>query len=71
MFDEPGKYNDLCVDALEKTNAECAVLMIFHGQRGNGFSVNARSMDIVYTLPEKLRDMADQIENDLKSKKSN
>jgi len=71
MFDEPGKYDVFCVDALEKTNAECAVLMIFHGNRGNGFSVNSTSMDIVYSLPEKLRDMADQIENDLKSKKSN
>ena len=71
MFDEPGKYDYLCVDALEKTNAECAVLMIFNGQRGNGFSVNSRSMDIVYTLPERLRYMADQIENDLKSKRTN
>ena len=43
---------------LEKSEGECAILMIFHGNMGSGFSVNSRSMEIVHDFRKFLRDLA-------------
>ena len=56
---------------LEISQAECAILMIFRGNIGSGFSVKSRSMEIVHALPKFLRYLAEKIENDLKEKRSN
>ena len=71
MAEGDGKYGELCQDALEKSQGECAILMIFHGNMGSGFSVTSRSMEIVHDLPKFLRDLAGKIEKDLKEKRSN
>ena len=71
MAEGDGKYGELCQDALEKSQGECAILMIFQGNMGSGFSVTSRSMEIVHDLPRFLRDLAGKIEHDLKEKRSN
>jgi len=38
----PGKYDALCTDVREKTNAECAFILIFNGDKGSGFSCQIR-----------------------------
>lgn len=57
----PGKYDDLCTEIREGTKAEGVILMVFHGDKGSGFSVQA-PLDLVLSMPEILRDTAKQIE---------
>jgi len=59
-----GKYDDLTTRAREAAEAECAILIILRGNKGDGFSVQA-PLPIVAGLPELLRIMANQIEADL------
>src|SRR5208282_4222260 len=47
MSSGAGKYDDICVDVLEKTNATCACVIVIDGKKGNGFSVNSVSRDII------------------------
>jgi hypothetical protein len=61
----PGKYDDLCTEALEKAHALAAILLIFGGNRGSGFSVQA-PLEVLNELPSILRSVADQIELDRK-----
>jgi hypothetical protein len=37
----PGKYDQVCTEALETAQAECVLLIILNGNRGSGFSVNS------------------------------
>jgi hypothetical protein len=59
----PGKYDDLCTVIRERAKARGVILIIFDGEHGSGFSVQA---DLLTTLrlPEILRRTADQIERD-------
>lgn len=66
----PGKYDDVCVEVMEKTQSDCAIILVINGKNGNGFSVNSISMDIVMDLPLILRHMANLIEDDYKRKES-
>jgi len=61
----PGKYDDLCTYARENAKAEGAILLIFHGEKGSGFSCQADLMTTL-SIPHLLRQMADQIEADSK-----
>ena len=61
----PGKYDDLCTDVRKKANAEGVVLIILHGNQGNGFSVQA-TVPITLTLAKLLRDTADVIQDSIK-----
>lgn len=61
----PGKYDELCTLAREAAEAKAAVLILLSGNRGNGFSVQAPP-EFTLKLPHVLRDMADQIERDLR-----
>jgi hypothetical protein len=61
MFNGPGKYDDLCTAAREAARAQGAILLIFGGDKGHGFQVQA-SIDVVLKLPELLRTLAQQIE---------
>lgn len=71
MPEGAGKYDDLCVDVLTKTNAECVVVMVVNGNRGNGFSVNSVNHKIVFEIPEMLEHMAEQIRDCLPKAKLN
>jgi len=59
-----GKYDDLCTQVREKAKAVGALVIVFEGSKGMGFSVQA-PVEIQVGLPVILREVADQIEKDL------
>lgn len=58
---EPGKYHSLCEEVRDKTGADGAVVMIYSGELGNGFSM-VGSPEFCCAMPAVLRSMADQLE---------
>lgn len=64
MVQGPGKYDALCGEVMVKSNAECAIVIIIGGNKGNGFAVQTHDLRITEGLPELLRTLADQIEGD-------
>jgi hypothetical protein len=61
----PGKYDDLCTEVRDRTEAEGAIVLVFGGKNGSGFSCQA-PLHLTADLPQMLRQMATQIENDFK-----
>jgi hypothetical protein len=59
----PGKYDQLCTQAREQAKAVGALLIVFGGERGDGFSMQATAA-ITVSLPAILRMVADDIERD-------
>jgi len=57
----PGKYDALCTAAREQARAVGCVLIVFGGEHGHGFAVQAPGI-VAGKLPEMLRIMADNIE---------
>lgn len=64
MSSGPGKYDDLCTLVREGATADGAIVIVIGGARGNGFSVQLVHPDMVRALPDLLRAVADQIEDD-------
>lgn len=60
----PGKYDAACTAARETTHAAGVLLIVIGGNQGNGFSAQL-TPDILITVPELLRDMAKQIDQQL------
>jgi hypothetical protein len=60
----PGKYDAEATMVQKSTNAAGVVVIVFAGDRGGGFSVQA-TLDVVMVLPKLLRTMADEMEADL------
>ena len=60
----PGRYDDLASIVREETGADCVVVMVIGGKRGNGFSVQVTSLDMLAHLPPLLADIAKQIRKD-------
>lgn len=58
----PGKYDNLCTLVREKSKAKGAIVIIFDGTKGHGFSVQAPPI-ILNDLPEILEDIAKTIRN--------
>lgn len=67
MSDGPGRYDDIATIARSMTNAEGVILFIWNGNRGQGFEVQFFDPVLLRKVPEILRDMADQIEEDTKN----
>lgn len=62
----PGKYDDVATMARIASQARGGVVVIvFKGSKGSGFAVQSEDPEILNSLPETLRFMADQIEQDL------
>ena len=61
----PGKYDKLTTKIMDKTGAVGCLLMVFEGEKGSGFSVQA-PLEMQIQLPDILRSMAEQIEEDVK-----
>lgn len=61
----PGKYDDLTTEVRERTKAEGVILIVLKGDRGSGFSCQANVL-VTMNLPEMLRSMADEIEQDMR-----
>jgi len=60
----PGKYDDLCTEVREKAQAMGAVIIIFDGNKGNGFSIQL-PFEQLLKLPDVLEDVAKGIRKDL------
>lgn len=60
-----GKYDDECEAVFMKTKADAVLLCVCGGEKGDGFSMTIAS-NVVHVLPKVLREVADQIEEDLK-----
>jgi hypothetical protein len=63
----PGKYDDVATKAREMTNALGVIVIIFGGDKGNGFSLQAvyQPNEFMKNVPKMLRTVADQIDADL------
>jgi hypothetical protein len=59
-----GKYDHLCRHACGEAGAMAAILIIFDGEQGSGFSVQA-PWEMVTDMPKILRSLAARIEEDL------
>jgi len=57
----PGKYDAELTAVREKIEARGAILIVFDGNRGGGFSAQL-PVDLATTVPGVLRNIADEIE---------
>ena len=57
----PGGYDDVASVVWDATHADGVIVVVFNGDKGTGFSVQAPLM-LVNEIPAILRSMADQIE---------
>jgi hypothetical protein len=64
----PGKYDNLATYVREESKAEGAIVIIFGGNKGSGFSVQAQP-NMLFNLPKILKDLAKEIERDIKASK--
>jgi hypothetical protein len=60
----PGKYDEWCTAVRDETHAGAVILIVFQGEHGSGFSVQA-PIEVTLRLPAILRDVAAEIERDL------
>lgn len=60
----PGKYDELCTLVRETANAEGAIVIIFNGNQGEGFSCQA-PLVLTARLPSILRKLAEDIEKSI------
>ena len=58
----PGKYDDVCTRAREQAEGLGAIVIIFEGKHGNGFSCQLPPSAIP-VIPDVLRQIAEQIED--------
>lgn len=56
----PGKYDDLCTYVREQTEAKGAIVIVFDGKHGSGFSCQADGPTTL-SLPRLLESVARQI----------
>jgi hypothetical protein len=63
----PGKYDDEATWVRERTNASGVILIVIGGDRGYGFAAQA-TLETTLSLSAMLRDIADQIDADLKER---
>lgn len=59
----PGKFDDLATLVREQAGADGVVVIVLGSPAGSGFSVQA-SPEVTASLPELLRYVADQLEQD-------
>jgi hypothetical protein len=57
----PGKYDDACTVVREMTNADCVMVVVLGGDKGNGFSVQTVDPSVVDILSDLLEHMAKQL----------
>lgn len=60
----PGKYDDLATYVREQAKAEGVIVIVFDGDKGNGFSAQG-SIEVMQAVPRVLRGVADDMERDL------
>lgn len=57
----PGKYDDLCTEVRDKAAATGAIVIVFEGRHGYGFSAQLNAVQL-RVVPSILRELATQIE---------
>ena len=66
----PGKYDAEASFVQARTQAQGVLLIILEGTKGNGFSIATfdiqATLEITLSLPKLLREMANQIDADIK-----
>ena len=60
-----GRYDDLCTYVRETAKAHSALILVFGGEKGDGFSAQLVG-EFTFAVPAILRDCAQQIEDSLK-----
>jgi hypothetical protein len=64
----PGKYDELCTYVRETAQAEGAIVIVFGGNRGSGFSCQA-DLPTTLALPDMLDEIARQIRKNVEAGK--
>jgi hypothetical protein len=64
MPEGKGIYDAEATALRESTDASIAAVIVLHGNRGSGFSVQTYGADATFAMPALLRSMADSIEAD-------
>jgi len=59
----PGRYDDLCTEVREKTDAAGVIVIVIDGNKGSGFSCQSDLLTLAL-LPEMLEFVADKIRRD-------
>jgi hypothetical protein len=62
----PGKYDDVATMAIQMTQAEGVIVIIWNGKEGAGFSAQFSDPVLMGHIPEMLRNIADQLDSDVK-----
>lgn len=62
----PGKYDDLCTTARERSEAEAAIVMILNGRLGSGFSVQSAMPMHPFAIAQLLEATAREIRDSIK-----
>ena len=60
----PGKYDHIATMAIEAAQATGVVVIVFNGDRGNGFSVQADAATLA-AMPDILQSVVNQLRTDL------
>jgi hypothetical protein len=63
----PGRYDKEAAMVMESAKARGVMVIIYRGDRGNGFSMQSTDPRFIRTIPDILRSMADQIDQDIKN----
>jgi len=61
----PGRYDDECTMAREATKAHTIFLIVFGGEKGDGFSAQTADPVFMDSTPALLRFIADQLDLDM------
>ena len=64
----PGKYDDVATLVRERTNADGVAVIIFNGDRGTGFSIQA-DLATTLSMPDILESVARQMRKDAEALK--
>jgi CO dehydrogenase nickel-insertion accessory protein CooC1 len=66
-----GKYDDVARAVIEMAMAKFTAVLVIDGDKGSGFSVAVRvqDMELIARVPSMLREMANEIEKDLKHRR--
>lgn len=67
MSEAPGKYDALCTYVREQSEAVGAIVLVFGGKQGSGFSVQAPP-ELSLDLPRILEDLAESVRAEIKQK---
>jgi hypothetical protein len=62
---DPGKYDGLCTAVREAAEADGAIIVIFNGNQGHGFSMQALDASLIEIVPGILEKMAADIRQQL------